>query len=232
MQRSLLITCEHAKPDIPQKFLKPLNVLHKITLSHQAFDEGALEIAQSLAKRYRTAVIASDLSRLLVDFNRTPDFPKVFSRFSKTLDENLKNELINRHQRHWERVRSAIKSGIKQKGIVLHLGVHSFIPIFNGKKRSTDIGILFDPSNNQEREAAEQIKKSLSDQLSIKVALNRPYRGNTNGLTTAMRLEFPKEKYLGLELEVNQRLLKDQKLIQRVTRWMAIPVDSFSKTPL
>jgi hypothetical protein len=41
----------------------------------------------------------------------------------------------------------------------------------------------------------------------MKVHLNRPYRGWTDGLTTSFRAEFPPTRYLGFELEVSQALV-------------------------
>ena len=36
---------------------------------------------------------------------------------------------------------------------------------------------------------------------------NRPYRGWTDGLTTALRREIPEGRYAGIELEVSQALM-------------------------
>ena len=36
---------------------------------------------------------------------------------------------------------------------------------------------------------------------------NAPYRGDADGLTTALRRELPVSRYEGIELELNQRLI-------------------------
>jgi hypothetical protein len=42
----------------------------------------------------------------------------------------------------------------------------------------------------------------------LRVRRNYPYRGVADGFTTALRRRFPADLYLGIELEVNQRLLR------------------------
>jgi hypothetical protein len=39
------------------------------------------------------------------------------------------------------------------------------------------------------------------------VRRNAPYRGDSDGLTSALRRERSAERYLGIELELNQRLI-------------------------
>ena len=46
---------------------------------------------------------------------------------------------------------------------------------------------------------------------------NAPYRGDTDGLTTALRRELPEGRYLGLELELNQALLAEAGSRRRLT---------------
>ncbi|HMP73216.1 MAG TPA: hypothetical protein PKE55_08135, partial [Kiritimatiellia bacterium] len=38
------------------------------------------------------------------------------------------------------------------------------------------------------------------------IHMNRPYRGTSDGLVTDLRTAYPPHRYLGLELELNQRL--------------------------
>ena len=37
---------------------------------------------------------------------------------------------------------------------------------------------------------------------------NSPYRGTADGLTTALRRRYPANRYIGIEVEMNQRLMK------------------------
>jgi hypothetical protein len=41
----------------------------------------------------------------------------------------------------------------------------------------------------------------------LKVRRNYPYAGKADGLTSHLRLRFPQRAYVGIELEVNQRIV-------------------------
>lgn len=89
---------------------------------------------------------------------------------------------------------------------MIHVGVHSFVPVLHGQRRKTEIGLLFDPARTAEAEFCWRVKRSLKKELDRAVHFNLPYRGTGNGLVTELRKEFSKQ-YLGIELEINQRLL-------------------------
>jgi predicted N-formylglutamate amidohydrolase len=87
--------------------------------------------------------------------------------------------------------------------------VHSFTPVWRGAKRNFAIGILYDPNRPRERSLAIDWQRRLRAELPrLGVRRNAPYRGDADGLTTALRREFPAERYLGLELELNQRAIR------------------------
>jgi predicted N-formylglutamate amidohydrolase len=91
-------------------------------------------------------------------------------------------------------------------GPVLHVGVHSFTPVLKGRTRRTDIGLLFDPRRKFESAVCQAWRQALRDLApELKVHFNLPYRGVSDGLTTALRTHFPDERYAGVELEVNQK---------------------------
>ena len=41
--------------------------------------------------------------------------------------------------------------------------------------------------------------------MPLRVRRNYPYRGDADGLTTTLRRRFPWQRYLGIEIEVNQK---------------------------
>ncbi len=102
-----------------------------------------------------------------------------------------------------------LESVIDSGEIILHLSVHSFTPILEGKKRKTAIGLLYDPARIAEKNFCKEIKNELHKQLpEIKIRFNYPYLGKADGFTTYLRKRFP-EHYLGVEIEVNQNLLEN-----------------------
>jgi len=88
---------------------------------------------------------------------------------------------------------------------VLHLSVHSFTPVLNGKARTAELGLLFDPSRTPEAEFCQEWQRQFREtHPDWRVRRNYPYRGTDDGLTTALRKRFLPETYLGIELEVTQ----------------------------
>ena len=95
-------------------------------------------------------------------------------------------------------------------GLVVHVGVHTFTPVWRGRRRTTDVGLLYDPDRPTEAPLAATWTAALRrDRVSrsLTVHRNRPYRGWTDGLTTTLRSEFPPERYSGIELELSQALV-------------------------
>ncbi|MDD5941447.1 N-formylglutamate amidohydrolase [Fibrobacter sp.] len=91
---------------------------------------------------------------------------------------------------------------------IVHLGIHSFTPVLNGKVRNTDIGILYDPTRPQERAYANVIKDEIKRLYpAMKVRFNYPYKGTSDGLTTTLRKKFDPQ-YVGIEIEINQKFFQ------------------------
>ena len=99
---------------------------------------------------------------------------------------------------------AAGKKGAEDAAIV-HLGIHSFTPVLNGNVRNADIGILYDPTRPLERNYANVIRDEIKRLYPhMKVRFNYPYKGSSDGLTTALRKKFGPH-YVGIEIEINQK---------------------------
>jgi predicted N-formylglutamate amidohydrolase len=145
----------------------------------------------------------------LVDLNRSPHNPRVFSSISRGLPLEERRELLARHHApHWQRVCESIVQLQRKRRPVVHLGVHGFAPFLGGARRDFEVGLLYDPSRTSELVLARSWQKRLREFApDLRVRRNAPYRGDADGLTTALRREFGPREYLGLELELNQRVL-------------------------
>jgi predicted N-formylglutamate amidohydrolase len=179
----------------------------RLLASHRGWDPGALWIARGLARRLRAPLVAATTTRLLVDLNRSPRNPAIFSELTRGLTSEERDRLITTvHGPHWRRIREALDRAPRP---VVHLAVHSFAPRLDGRIRAFDLGLLYDPARARERAFAACLRARLAAaDGSLRVRRNAPYRGNSDGLTTALRRERPAAGYLGLELELNQALLR------------------------
>jgi predicted N-formylglutamate amidohydrolase len=101
---------------------------------------------------------------------------------------------------------------------VLHISVHTFTPVLNGKIRETDVGLLFDPSKALEKDFVRIWKFNLGRfSPALKVRFNYPYLGRADGFTTYLRKKYPRN-YMGIELEVNQALLENNKVAGEISK--------------
>lgn len=208
-----IITCEHASMFVPLKYKNkiPVSVLN----THRGIDFGAEEFAKKISAHYRTPLYLGKTTRLLVDLNRAPhNLQHLFSSYIKELGQKENTEIL---KKYYLPFRSMVEKEIRKtlsKGFrVFHLSVHSFTPFLYGKTRQTDIGILFDPSRQQERFYAKTWRKNLKKQNSpFRVRFNYPYKGTADGFTTYLRSKINSKNYIGIELEMNQKYpLKDKK---------------------
>jgi hypothetical protein len=66
--------------------------------------------------------------------------------------------------------------------------------------------LLYDPRRRDERVFCERWGRLLAQRIApLRVRRNYPYRGYDDGLTTALRRRFPADRYIGVEIEVNQK---------------------------
>jgi predicted N-formylglutamate amidohydrolase len=78
--------------------------------------------------------------------------------------------------------------------------------VLDGVRRRPDLALLYDPARPLERALAVAWVRVLERALPARaVGRNDPYRGSADGLTTALRKEHPGARYLGIEIEVNQK---------------------------
>jgi len=206
---SLLLTCEHASNRVPREFAGCFRGAAEALKSHRGYDPGAIELAQRLRDELGVPLLVTDVSRLLVECNRSAHHKDLFSRFTRELDRETKRRILDTYYfPHRRAVESHITAEINRGRAVVHVGVHSFTPVLNGEERRADIGLLYDPGRHAESELALKWQSNLTElDASLLVRRNYPYRGASDGLTTSLRRMFPERRYLGIELEVNNKHL-------------------------
>jgi predicted N-formylglutamate amidohydrolase len=204
----ILISCEHGGNEVPPAWQHLFYEAIKTLSGHEGYDPGALQIARVLADQLHSELYFTTISRLLVDCNRSRQHPRLFSRYTKGLSHQEKQEILSEHYLPYRtRTEQAVSRAIGQGGRVLHISVHTFAPHMHGKARNNDIGLLYDPARKSEKDfcvAWQQRLREISPKL--RVRRNYPYLGKTDGLVTACRKKHGPDHYLGVELELNQGL--------------------------
>lgn len=206
----IILTCEHAGNDVPEAYKHLFSNKEDVLYTHRGYDIGALEIAKAFEDALKTELYYTTISRLLVEANRSEDNPQLFSRFTDILDKDEKDEILSRYYTPYrEKVKQSILQALEH-GPVIHLSIHSFTPVLEGKVREAEVGILFDPARSFEKLVAKNMINELNSlSPSLKVVANSPYKGTDDGFTTYLRNITDQNRYAGIEIEVNQKFFTD-----------------------
>lgn len=201
---ALLLTCEHGGNRVPAALRARFAGAEDVLDSHRGYDHGALELARYLRRRLGAPLVAATVTRLVVDLNRSPHHPYVVSEYTRDLPRQALLES------YWRPHREAVRAALEELPRPwVHVAVHSFDPIVDGRERRADVGVLYDPGRPWELELAGRWTKALRRRLpQLVIRRNHPFRGVSDGLTTALRRELPDRAYAGLEFEVCKRVLR------------------------
>ncbi|MCK6587860.1 MAG: N-formylglutamate amidohydrolase, partial [Polyangiaceae bacterium] len=173
--------------------------------------------------------LIAEWSRLVVDLNRSPDNPEVVPEnafgenvpWNTALPEAARASRIRQyHQPYWNAASEQVGDCLDRGTRVIHLGVHSFTPIYRGVPRHVDIGLLFDPARTREAKFAELLRRHM-DPSGLMVRYNEPYDGRSDGIGQAFRSRYPEDSYVHIEFEVNQRVCAD---IPRIVEALGVAI--------
>jgi predicted N-formylglutamate amidohydrolase len=206
---SLVVICEHASPFIPAEF-SDLGLQAADRESHVVWDPGAKAIATGLASRLGATLIASKVSRLVYDCNRPPDAHDAIPARSETVDIPGNADLTaggrkERADRFYFPFRDTVARVLKSKTNPVLVTIHSFTPVYFGKARDVEIGVLHDA----DARLADALLSDLSEVATMTVRRNEPY-GPSDGVTHTLKEHALPDGHLNVMLEVRNDLLKDE----------------------
>lgn len=203
----LVITCEHGGNRIPAQYHDLFRTRQAALDSHWGFDPGALTMARVLARTFAAPLVASTVSRLLVDLNRSPSNPRLHSDVIRKAPAEVRGHVLECYYQPFRvQAEHLVGQAIADRGRVIHISSHSFTPELDGKVRTADIGLLYDPARAGEVELCAHWKASLEACApEFTVRRNYPYAGKGDGLTAWFRKRLPPDTYVGIELELNQK---------------------------
>lgn len=215
---SFIITCEHGGNRVPAPFSR-LFGQRALLDSHRGYDAGALVMAKELASACRAPLVASTVSRLLVDLNRSIDHPQLFSAVTRAASTETRTQIVEQcYLPYRERVEDLVARAVSGGDRAVHISSHSFTAELNGRVRNADVGLLYDPGRHGEVAMCarwQEVLAAIAPEL--RVRRNYPYAGKGDGLTTHLRSRFAACDYVGIELEINQSIV-----IAAGRRWIAL----------
>jgi predicted N-formylglutamate amidohydrolase len=152
---------------------------------------------------------AATTTRLLGDLNRSIGRRQLFSELTRGLPRPQRQEIVARHCRpHRDAVEGEIARHVAAGARVIHVASHSFTPALDGVDRQADVAWLYDPRRRGESAFAAAWRTALAPlQPGRRLRRNYPYQGRDDGLTAWLRQRHPDDAYVGIGLEVNQRLV-------------------------
>lgn len=213
-QADILLVCEHASNRIPAS-LNDLGLDQSVLSSHAAWDPGAGPVSRLLAKILDAPLILQRFSRLVYDCNRPPDAESAMPSRSEIFEipgnvglteaeRDLRTEAIYRPfrdaiARHLDR---KIAEGTRPAVIT----IHSFTPIFHGRKRSVELGLLHDVDSS----LADAMLTASADWMDIHVRRNEPY-GPSDGVTHTLQVDAIARGIANVMIEIRNDLVNTPK---------------------
>jgi predicted N-formylglutamate amidohydrolase len=174
-----VIVCDHASNRLSRQY-GTLGLSDEALRSHIAWDPGALPVSRLLSAMLDAPLLWPDASRLIVDCNRYPEAPDLIVAESEgrsvpgNRDVDAKERLRRIeaiHVPYHNAVDRALEARIAEGRATAIVAVHSFTPVYRGRSRPWQIGIVFD----DDRRLSAPLIAALQADPALTVGVNEPY---------------------------------------------------------
>lgn len=205
-----VLLCEHASAHIPAAY-RGLGLSPAERQSHAVWDPGARALAHRLSALLDAPLIAGAVSRLVFDCNRPPEAPSAMAERSERIDvpgnRNLSDaeraRRIETVYRPFCAAVGAVLAARKARGQATALvTVHSFAPVYFGKPRAVEFGILHD----SDARLADAMLARAGRLGARRIERNRPY-GPEDGVTHSLKIHGIANGLENVMIEVRSDLL-------------------------
>jgi predicted N-formylglutamate amidohydrolase len=206
---TFIISCEHGGNRVPVRYRRLFQGQRALLDSHRGYDPGSLVMAKGLAGAFAVPLVASTVSRLLIDLNRSIGHPQLFSPVTRAAPAQTRAQIVEQHYRPYRvQVERLVGQAVARGHRVIHISSHSFTAELDGRVRPADVGLLYHPGRRGEAEVCARWKETLAALApELRIRRNYPYAGKGDGLTSHLRVRFAQSDYVGIELEVNQGIV-------------------------
>ena len=215
----IVLVCEHASNFIPES-LNGLGLNDESRVSHAAWDIGAKALALELSRLLDAPLVASKVSRLVYDCNRSPESGVGIPSKSELIEVpgNLDlsvSEVNDRVQFVYQPFHDLVSEAINKssflsdsiaKSFPVVITIHSFTPVYFNEVRSVELGVLYD---TDDRLAKLMMQKAL-EKTKLKAEFNSPYSPSDNVMHTINK-HATEKGLLNVMIEVkNDQLLNSE----------------------
>ena len=219
-----VLICEHASNHLPRA-LGSLGLQPQDLQRHIAFDIGAGDTAELLAKLLDAPLIRQRYSRLVYDCNRSPESEGAMPELSEVfaipgnvgLTAQAKLARINALYRPFMDAIAAMLDYRAAHGTLsIPVSVHSFTKVYKGRERSVELGLLFD----RDPSLANALVKSF---VGVNTQLNEPY-GPKDGVMHLMNVHAAPRGLKHLMIEIRNDLIAQQRGQQEWAQRLSVPL--------
>ncbi|HUR42877.1 MAG TPA: N-formylglutamate amidohydrolase [Aestuariivirga sp.] len=221
---SYVLICEHASNHVPTA-LGSLGLTASDLQRHIAWDIGAENVARILSKLMDAPLILQRYSRLAYDCNRPPESPQAIPAVSETTNIPGNTHLsaaerLARIQQIYRPFHAAVSGVLDtraaggQKSVVI--SIHSFTPIFKGKPRAVELGILHDRDATFSSSLVKRFPK-------VDARLNEPY-GPKDGVLHTLNLHAAPRGLKHAMIEIRNDLVSSTRRQEEWAQRLSVPL--------
>jgi predicted N-formylglutamate amidohydrolase len=205
-----VIVCEHASNHIPAAW-GDLGLSPDQRRAHIAWDPGALGLARGLARHLDAVLIHAPVSRLIYDCNRAPDMGGAMPARSE-IHDIPGNAAITAEERaartaaiyvpFHDGLHALLMDRIARGLHPALITIHSFTPVYFGKPRAVEFGVIHDADDALPRAIlAEALART-----TLRAELNEPYSAKDD-VTHTLRLHATPYALPNAMLEIRNDLI-------------------------
>ena len=219
-----VLVCEHAANRMPEA-LGTLGLGASELRQHIAWDIGAENVARVLSRLLDAPLVLQRYSRLVYDCNRPPESPDAIPEVSELtpVPGNRNLTLEQRLQRVREIYRpfhNGLADVLDQRAAngrrSIVLSIHSFTPVYKGKPRAVELGILHD----RDTSLSSKLIKSFPN---IDARLNEPY-GPKDGVMHTLNLQAAPRGLQHAMLEIRNDLITQERGQDEWAQRLSVPL--------
>lgn len=208
-----VLVCEHASRLLPER-LGTLGLSAEALESHIAWDPGALAVARVMSRSLDATLIHQRFSRLAYDCNRPPEAPGAMPEQSEIYPVPGNQALsdaarLERAESLYfpfrDRIAGLVRDRIAAGRAPVLVTVHSFTPVYFGKPRQVEIGILHD----EDARLADLMLEAAGRSGLFATRRNEPY-GPQDGVTHTLKVHGLANGLLNVMIEVRNDLIQDE----------------------
>ncbi|OJF95637.1 N-formylglutamate amidohydrolase [Pararhizobium antarcticum] len=207
----VVLVCEHASRRLPQD-MGNLGLGPEALESHISWDPGALAVSLRMVEQLDATLFYQRFSRLVYDCNRPPEAEAAMPAVSEIYDipgnAGLSAEQrLARTQAIYDPFRNGLADLIAARAAAgqptVLVTMHSFTPVYHGKPRSVEVGILHDT----DARLADAMLAAAAG-AAFDTRRNEPY-GPIDGVTHTLIEHGLKNGLLNAMIEIRNDLVSD-----------------------